>query len=147
MRGGAALALAVTAGVFMWAFPGRIKAWEVAGVYGLSFVWNLLGANLRHSHVWLSYGAILEHIFISPAQHQIHHSIRHHHHDTNFGSALAVWDWLGGSLYVTRGRERLTFGLPRDLRNHDDSVASVLGAPLREAMRQLRAPRRRLPGA
>ena len=30
---------------------------------------------LRHSHIWLSYGPILGHVFISPAHHQIHHSI------------------------------------------------------------------------
>jgi sterol desaturase/sphingolipid hydroxylase (fatty acid hydroxylase superfamily) len=147
MRGGAALALAVVAGVFIWMFPGRVEASEIAGVYGLSFVWNLLGTNLRHSHVWLSYGPILERLFISPAQHQIHHSSEFRHYDSNFGSALALWDWIGGSLYVTRGRERLTFGLPPDVRNHGESVASILGAPLRGALRQLVSSLRPRPGA
>lgn len=147
MRAGAALSLAVTAGLFLWVFPGRLRAWEIGGVYGLSYLWNLLGSNLRHSHVWLSYGRLLEHVFISPAQHQIHHSDQRRHHDRNFGAALAIWDWLGGSLYVTRGPERLTFGLPAAVKNHDDRVVSVLGAPLVAALRRLAVPRRRGAGA
>jgi Fe(3+) dicitrate transport protein len=144
MRAGAALALAVVTGIFVWMFPGRIQAWEFAGVYGLSFIWNLLGANLRHSHVRLSYGPILEHVFISPTQHQIHHSNDAQHYDTNFGSALALWDWLFGSLRVSRRGERLTFGLPREVRNHGDSVGSVLVAPLGFAVKRLIERRRAL---
>jgi hypothetical protein len=30
--------------------------------------------NLQHSHVWLSWGRALEHVFVSPALHQIHNS-------------------------------------------------------------------------
>ncbi len=137
MRGGAALALGIVAGTFLWLFPGRVQAWEVAGVYGLSFLWNVLGANLRHSHVWISYGSILEHVFISPAQHQIHHSNDPRHYDKNFGSALAVWDWMFGSLRVAGSRERLTFGLPKGIRNHGDSVGSALVSPLGAAIRTL----------
>jgi sterol desaturase/sphingolipid hydroxylase (fatty acid hydroxylase superfamily) len=137
MRGGAALALGIVAGIFLWMFPGRVQAWEVAGVYGLSFLWNLFGANLRHSHVWLSYGSMLEHVLISPAQHQLHHSNDPRHYDTNFGSALAVWDWMFGSLRVAGRRERLTFGLPKGIRNHGDSVGSVIVSPLGCALRAL----------
>lgn len=130
MRSGAAVALILVAGVFTWLFPGRVQAMEIMGVYLLTFVWNLLGSNLRHSHVWLSYGPVLERIFISPAQHQVHHSVEPRHHHRNFGSALAVWDWMGGSLFVTRGREALQFGLPARSRNHEDRVLSVFFAPL-----------------
>lgn len=37
-------------------------------------VFNMLGSNLCHSHIWLSYGRFWKHIFISPAQHHIHRS-------------------------------------------------------------------------
>ena len=53
----------------------------------------------------------MERIFISPAQHQIHHSMDARHHDRNFGAVLAIWDWMGGSLSLARGRQRLRFGV------------------------------------
>lgn len=139
MRSGAAIGLTLTAGVFTWLFPGRVAALEIFGVYLLTFVWNLLGSNLRHSHVWVSYGPLLERVFISPAQHQIHHSVEARHHDRNFGSALALWDWMAGTLFVTRGREPLRFGLPETARNHQDSVLSVFLAPLGAIGRRLTA--------
>lgn len=141
MRGGAAIGVGVAAGITGWAFQGRVSGWEILGAHGLSVLWNLLGSNLRHSHVWVSYGRFLEHLLISPAQHQIHHSDQERHYHRNFGSALAIWDWIGGSLYVPRGRERLRFGLPPDVTNHGGSVLSVWLAPLAGALRAL-LPRR-----
>jgi sterol desaturase/sphingolipid hydroxylase (fatty acid hydroxylase superfamily) len=137
MTTGSALAIGAVAGVFMWLFPGAVRAYEVSGVYALSFAWNVLGANLRHSHVWLSYGRVLEHVLLSPAQHQIHHSLERRHHDRNFGSALALWDLLFGTLYVTRGRERLRFGLAETERNHTDATLSALLGPLLAAVRRI----------
>lgn len=139
MRAGAQLAVGLTVGLFMWLFPGRITAWQIGGVYALSFLWTMLGANLRHSQVWVSYGPWLEHVFISPAQHQIHHARGADQHDRNFGSALAIWDWLAGTLVVTTARRpRLRFGLPDELKNHEDTVLSVLVDPLVSAVRTLR---------
>ncbi|HLV21361.1 MAG TPA: sterol desaturase family protein [Polyangiaceae bacterium] len=146
MRGAAALAVGVVAGVMSWLFPGKVSGWAILGVDALGFVRNLLGANLRHSHVWLSYGRVLEHVLISPAQHQIHHSNRSEHYDRNFGSTFALWDWLGGTLYVTGKREKLTFGLPSELVNHRNTILSAFGAPLGAALRQLAVPLGRLRG-
>lgn len=133
-----ALTLGVVTGVFMWMFPGRVRGLHVLGVDVIGFVFALVGANLRHSHVWLSYGPALERLFISPAQHQIHHSVARDHHDRNFGSALAIWDWAFGSLYVTRKYEKLSFGLGAE-KNHRDTVVSVLVDPV-AAMVRTRAP-------
>jgi sterol desaturase/sphingolipid hydroxylase (fatty acid hydroxylase superfamily) len=139
MRAGAQLAVGLTVGLFMWLFPGQLRAWQIGGVYALSFLWTMLGANLRHSQVWVSYGPWLEHVFISPAQHQIHHARRPDQFDRNYGSALAIWDWLAGSLVVTTARRpRLRFGLPEGLKNHEDTVVSVLVDPLVAAVRTLR---------
>ena len=44
-----------------------------------SFIFNIAGANLRHSHIEIAYWTWLEKIFISPAQHQLHHSIENKH--------------------------------------------------------------------
>ena len=68
-------------------------------------------SHLRHSSVWLSYGPKLSHIFVSPAQHQIHHSYAQCHLHRNLGWALAVWDWLFGTLYVPTSEEKFAYGL------------------------------------
>lgn len=96
--------------VFSLAF-GRVDMWMIGSVNAAYFVFHVLGSNLRHSHVWLSYGPMLERILISPAQHQIHHSVEFKHFNKNFGEVLAIWDWMFGTLYVPNAREDLTFGL------------------------------------
>ncbi|GAB5435666.1 MAG: hypothetical protein FalmKO_07910 [Falsiruegeria mediterranea] len=47
----------------------------------------------------------MEFLLISPAQHQIHHSVARQHHDRNFGAALAVWDWMFGTLHLSEKQE------------------------------------------
>ena len=97
-------------GIFMYLFNGKIGLFEVLGVSLLTMLFNLAGANLRHSHIWLSFGKF-ERIFISPAQHQIHHSSAKHHLDKNFGSALAIWDRLFGSWLSSSNQEVKKYGL------------------------------------
>jgi sterol desaturase/sphingolipid hydroxylase (fatty acid hydroxylase superfamily) len=81
----------------IWLFPGKVRGYHVLGVDVVGFAFAVLGANLRHSHVWLSYGPFVERLAISPAHHQVHHSVDAKHHDRNFGSALAIWDWMFGT--------------------------------------------------
>ncbi|MBK7859752.1 MAG: sterol desaturase family protein [Archangiaceae bacterium] len=138
MRAGAAGSLTLVAGLFIWLFPGRVGAWQIGGVYALSFIWNVLGSNLRHSHVWLSYPPWLERFLLSPAQHQLHHSTDPGLHHGNYGSALAIWDRLAGSLKLSgRRRRHLEFGLPPDAQNHRRTVRSVLWHPLVAALRRV----------
>ena len=66
---------------------------------------------LRHSHIPIRYGRALEHILISPMQHQVHHSSDPRHHDKNFGEIFAFWDWMFGTLYVPEPDEDLVFGI------------------------------------
>nr|WP_298146353.1 sterol desaturase family protein [uncultured Pseudomonas sp.] len=103
--------LGVYAGVFWYACGGKVSRYTLFGVTYLVFICNALAANLRHSHVWLSFGPRLEHLFNSPAQHQIHHSDAPHHFHKNFGTNLSLWDWMFGTLYVTNAKpETLRFG-------------------------------------
>jgi|APLak6261675434_1056106.scaffolds.fasta_scaffold00417_7 sterol desaturase/sphingolipid hydroxylase (fatty acid hydroxylase superfamily) len=130
MRAVSTLALGLCGGVCAWLFRGRVSAWEIAGVDALAFTWTALGSNLRHSHVWLSFGR-WERLFMSPAQHQVHHSVEARHHDKNFGEALGVWDWMFGTLHVTTAeREVKVFGLPEGERNHGATVGSLLVDPV-----------------
>jgi sterol desaturase/sphingolipid hydroxylase (fatty acid hydroxylase superfamily) len=109
MRG--VLVFGIVSGVFIYVFGSKLSALDILGVDALGFLFNMVAANLRHSHIWLSFGRF-ERVFISPAQHQIHHSIAPEHHDTNFGTCLAVWDRLFGS-WIAAGMipKRLRFGV------------------------------------
>ena len=90
---------------------GRIDLVTIGGANAMYVLFNALGANLRHSHIWLSYGRVMEHIFISPAQHQIHHSVAIKHHDKNYGSMFAIWDWMFGTLYIPDEMEEIVYGV------------------------------------
>ncbi len=69
-----------------------------------------MSANLRHSHIWLSFG-VGNRLFFSPAMHQIHHSTAPQHYDKNFGFVFSVWDWLFRCRYLPAKQEEITVGL------------------------------------
>jgi sterol desaturase/sphingolipid hydroxylase (fatty acid hydroxylase superfamily) len=102
----------------------------VTKLFGLDVtvaVFHLAGAHLRHSHVWLSYGRVLDRIVISPALHQIHHSAALQHRDRNFGETLAIFDWMFGTLYQPAERETLKFGVDtREQAAHTGLAAAYL---------------------
>ena len=105
----AVLSLGLMSGIFVWLFGHGLQVWDILGVNAMGFLLTLLGANLRHSHVPLHFGRA-ECLLISPAQHQLHHSMAHSH--PNYGSFLAIWDrfnktWLAGS-----EAKELRYGLP-----------------------------------
>ncbi len=109
----------------------------IAGINACIVLANAGLAALHHSHVWLSYGPVLEHLVISPAQHQIHHSRDPAHYGKNLGNSLAVWDWMFGTLYVIRGTERLSFGLSDDVEKPlmTQRLWPVLWDPVRRLLR------------
>ena len=76
-----------------------------------SLVWNLAFAHLRHSHVALPFPHWLSHVLVSPHMHQVHHSVEERHHDRNYATVFALWDWIFGSLYIPHPRERFRFGV------------------------------------
>lgn len=88
--------------------------WRIMGVNAVFMLFNFVGANLRHSHIWIDFGPVLSRVLISPAMHQIHHSIDPRHYDRNYGEVFALWDWMFGTLYVPKGREEIVFGVTDD---------------------------------
>jgi len=100
----------VLSGSFIYLFQGSISGWEILGANVFAFAFNALGANLRHSPIAVHFGS-LERWFISPAQHQLHHSAAAEHANKNLGSALAVWDRYFGSWLPGRHANNLMFGL------------------------------------
>ncbi|OEE38076.1 sterol desaturase [Vibrio genomosp. F10 str. ZF-129] len=103
-------------GLFLYAFQNSLAVSQIIGVNVFIFAFNLCASNLRHSPVWLGFSK-LEHLFISPAQHQIHHSVQPKHYDKNFGSALAIWDKLFGCHVLSEGQQVTGFGLDQSLVN------------------------------
>lgn len=120
-------------GLLLGAASEDLAVSEIAGINLFIVLANAGLAALHHSHVWLSYGPVLERIVISPAQHQIHHSTDPAHYGKNLGNSLAVWDWLFGTLYVIRGDERLTFGLtePEERPLMSQRIGPMLWDPVR----------------
>jgi sterol desaturase/sphingolipid hydroxylase (fatty acid hydroxylase superfamily) len=109
-------------------------------LYGLSvftLLFYLFGYNLRHSHIWVSYGERMSRVLISPAQHQIHHSKARKHWDKNYGFIFAFWDGLFGSLYVPRGYEKLEFGIGNGEERDFSSVLRLYFVPFRNVIRRV----------
>jgi sterol desaturase/sphingolipid hydroxylase (fatty acid hydroxylase superfamily) len=98
-------------GLLLALFVGKPTPLFVGNANAIYFLFNLAGSNLRHSHVWLSYGPSLSKWLISPTMHQVHHSRAARHHDKNFGEVFAVWDRMFGTLHVPVAPEVLDFGL------------------------------------
>ena len=124
------LILGVVQGVLLSLFVAEINIALLLGVNVFYLAFNAVAANLRHSHVWVSFGPLLEHIFISPAQHQVHHSIEKKHYNKNYGEVLAIWDWMFGTLYVPQQREELRFGLGDKMGNPIAQMHTTLAAAL-----------------
>jgi sterol desaturase/sphingolipid hydroxylase (fatty acid hydroxylase superfamily)/creatinine amidohydrolase/Fe(II)-dependent formamide hydrolase-like protein len=110
-----------------------VSAYEIMGRNVVLFLFYLLGYNLRHSHIWVNYPAWLANVFISPAQHQIHHSVEPRHFDRNYGFIFSFWDRLFGSLYYPRKFERLSFGVNKRERNPFPTVLSLYIKPFQNA--------------
>lgn len=126
------MVLGLLSGVFLFYTQSLISAYVIFGVNAIDFVFNFLGSNLRHSHVWLSFGP-LNYLFVSPAQHQIHHSRNHKHFDKNLGFSLSLWDQLFGTFYQVKKKEFLIFGVRGErYKNILEAVmAPVRGLPRR----------------
>ncbi len=96
-------------GLFIFAFYGKPSFEFIFGINSIQMLYNFAGSNLRHSHIWLSWGKPLSYIFISPAMHQIHHDPTRMR--KNYGEMFALWDWLFGTIYIPTRKETFEFGL------------------------------------
>jgi sterol desaturase/sphingolipid hydroxylase (fatty acid hydroxylase superfamily) len=135
-------------GTVTWLFnqagPSPISFYTYLGVHVILFVSNLIGT-LRHTHVWLSYGHVVNKWLISPAQHQLHHSCEPQHVGCNRGFELAVWDRLYGTLYVPKCRESFRIGLGDGTDGQWHSLGCMYLWPFANAIRRVRSDLRRRP--
>ena len=112
-------------GLFDYLSAHQINKLVFLGVNVFSFIFLLFGANLRHSHVKLRYPKIIEYLLISPYQHQIHHSDNPKHFNKNMGSKLAIWDWMFGTLVLSKSASKIKFGIGKETRKYNSLLKNL----------------------
>jgi sterol desaturase/sphingolipid hydroxylase (fatty acid hydroxylase superfamily) len=128
-----AIASAVANGFGHYLFGETVKPVTVSDTNIILVAFVHLYIHLQHTELWISFRGLLGHLFISPAHHQIHHSMNPAHFNRNFGSCLAIWDWMFGTLHVpSREPEKMVFGVEHgNARVH--TIAGALADPVIEA--------------
>lgn len=124
----------VVSGLFYWSFRNQLSQILLWGVPAIGFTLNVVFGNFRHSHIWIPFPNWLERWFISPAQHQMHHSSEAAFHGTNYGTWLSVWDRLFGSLLFSSERPK-EYGVPNRERNHRFNLLSAWFGPFKGMLR------------
>lgn len=113
-------------GLFDYFTPAQYGPITIFGINATLFLFNIWGANLRHSHVKLTYFSWLENWLISPYQHQIHHSAQKELYDKNIGSKLAIWDRLFGTLVKSDEVKELKLGLGEENTHYNSFFKNLL---------------------
>lgn len=106
-----ALTQGICIAIFVFFFDQSITLMQIFGAHIFVFIFNIAGANLRHSHIPIVYPKWLERWLISPAQHQIHHSILPEHFNKNYGVVLSIWDRFFGSFCHSEKDKKINFGI------------------------------------
>jgi sterol desaturase/sphingolipid hydroxylase (fatty acid hydroxylase superfamily) len=137
-----AVTIGVLHGVFAYGVGRAPGVYTVGGANVLSVAGLFLLAQLQHSQFWIPLRGLPGRILLSPAHHQIHHSIDPAHHNRNLGSFLAVWDWMFGTLAVPpKEAPRLTFGVDQGA-DDPHRLSTLMIEPILGALAALRtAPR------
>ncbi|HZQ11339.1 MAG TPA: sterol desaturase family protein [Pseudolabrys sp.] len=108
-----AFSAAVAGGIGNYLFGNTAYQYAINDTNLILVIFIHAYVHLQHSHMWIAFTGALGRVFVSPAHHQVHHSGDPKHFNKNFGSCLALWDWMFGTLYVpSKEREPLTFGFP-----------------------------------
>ncbi len=107
-----ALAMGTASGVLVYLFGKPIEPFAPWSVNAVVLVLTYLLDHLHHTEFWIPFTGIWGKILVSPAHHQIHHSLNPAHYDKNMGSCLAVFDWMFGTLFMPgKEPEKLKFGV------------------------------------
>jgi len=107
-----AISVASSKALFGWATGIEASPFALGGNNLLLVLFVHAYVHLQHSSVWIAFPGWLGRVFMSPAQHQIHHSRDPAHFNCNLGSCLSVFDTLFGTVRVaTMAPEKLRFGV------------------------------------
>ncbi|MGO9132434.1 MAG: sterol desaturase family protein [Methylovirgula sp.] len=107
-----ALTIGTAQGLFIYAAGKPVDLYLIDNANVITVVFLFLLAQLQHSQFWIPLRGLAGRLLLSPAHHQIHHSIDPAHYNQNLGSFLAVFDWAFGTLAIPeKTSPRLTFGV------------------------------------
>lgn len=118
--------------LLIYLFPNGTQQYFILNINAGVFIFNLY-ANLRHSHIWLSFPTWLSNILISPAMHQIHHGKNPDYHNKNLGIAFALWDKIFGCLYIPKHKEKFAMGLENERREDFSKLSNIYFLPFKRA--------------
>lgn len=96
--------------IFIYIYQDVFDFPTILGASFFVFISNVLGGNLRHSHIPIGFG-FFERLLISPKQHQMHHSKQPEMQQSNYGSFFAFWDILFSTWKPSKGIGEIEFGL------------------------------------
>lgn len=109
------------------------------GVPLMMLAFNLVGYNLRHSHVWLRWPGKLSMIFPSPAHHHVHHSSHPDHIDKNFAFMFPIWDVIFKTYEMPEDNRDVKFGIGEGNADELTSCTRLYWVPFRDAFRVMKA--------
>ena len=99
-------------GVFKYAAGKSVDIYAVDGANIITVLFLFTIYHLQHTQIWIPFTGVFGRIIMSPAHHQIHHSIDEAHYNHNFGNCLAILDWIFGTLMMPEKEpQRLRFGI------------------------------------
>ena len=112
---------------FIFLFGNKVDLLTIYGVNIFVLVFHATGSNLRHSHIRIRYWKWMEYLLISLLN--IIYIIQHiKHFNKNYGVALAIWDWIYGTLHLSENRV-CKFGLLNDNMSDKHSLYSLYFEP------------------
>jgi sterol desaturase/sphingolipid hydroxylase (fatty acid hydroxylase superfamily) len=131
------LCIGAAYGGFLWVVGRPVDLYLIGSANALTVLFLFLLAQLQHSQFWIPLRGLAGHLLLSPAHHQLHHSIDPQHYNCNLGSCLAIWDWMFGTLDVPAVRSPgLKFGVAQAAAD-PHRISTLLLAPLGNALAAL----------
>ena len=108
---GSGVSIGLSGGVISYCLGYEPETPTLFGITIFSFLFNSLGYNLRHSHIWLRWPGKWGYVFGCPAHHHIHHSCHPEHIDKNFAFMFPIWDVVFGTFCLPNDNSKVKFGL------------------------------------
>lgn len=124
-------------GVFLGFIGFTPTSVPIMGITIFSLAFNLVGYQLRHSHIWLRWPGNWSKVFPSPAHHHVHHSRHPEHLDKNFAFLFPVWDVLFKTYEMPADNRDVEFGIVEDASELNSCVNLYL-IPFRDAYRVIK---------
>lgn len=111
---------------------------QIFGIGILTLLFNLVGYQLRHSHIWLRWPGVWSKVFPSPAHHHVHHSRHPDHLDKNFAFMFPIWDVLFNTYEMPEDNRDVEFGIVEDS-SELNSCLNLYFIPFRDAYRVMKS--------